>query len=337
MNNKKMKTNLASNKSIVVLYNKLQDTPTKDAQDVLCQVDAVFNALKSLGYLVTKLAFDGDFCLLSKGLKASQPSLVFNLVEEVSGKGKLSYLLPAYFESNNIKYTGCSGEAILITTNKIVTKKLLKVSNIPTAPWITEDQDFGFNPSDTYIIKPIDEDGSIGLSQESIVNCKNINELRSILKSVKTKTGSEVFAEKFIDGREINISILGSKDNPRVLIPCEIKFVGFEDKKIAKIFDYRAKWEEDSFEYQNIKPSNSFEKTDEILLEELKRIALLCWHEFKLSGYGRIDFRINEGKPYVLELNANPCITPGDSSFIRSSEKSFLTYEEVIASIISAT
>ena len=325
------------NKSIIILYNKLPDKPTKDAEDVLYQVNAVFNALQSLGFHTVKLAFNGDFGELTKNIKAANPALVFNLVEEVSGKGKLSYLLPSYFESMNIKYTGCSGEAIMLTTNKIITKKLLKISGIPTAPWVSEEQDYGFNSNDTYIIKAVYEDGSIGLSQDSIVKCENINKLISILKALKEKTGNEVFAEKYIDGREINISILGNKVNPIVLTPCEIKFSGFEGMNKAKIFDYRAKWEEDSFEYQNIKSSNSFEIKDEELLKELKRFSLLCWQEFNLNGYGRVDYRIDsEGKPYVLELNANPCITPGDSSFIRSTEKSGLTYEEIIKSIISA-
>lgn len=236
-----------------------------------------------------------------------------------------------------IKYTGCSGEAMMITTNKIITKKLLKASFLPTAPWVTLDQDYGFKSSCTYIVKPIDEDGSIGLSQDSIAKFDNICELREAMNAIRDKIGIDVFAEKFIDGREINISILGSNSSPRVLAPCEIKFVGFEDKNKAKIFDYRAKWEEESFEYQNIKPSNNFEKADEKLLQELKKIALLCWHEFNLNGYARIDFRIDsESNPYVLEINTNPCITPKDSSFIRSTVSSGLTYEEVIKAIISA-
>lgn len=326
-----------SNKSVVILYNQLLENPSKDAADVLHQVDAVYKALTELGYKVFKCTFNGDFGELKDNIKKINPVFVFNLVEEISGKSKYSYLIPSFFESMDIKYTGCSGEAIMLTTNKITTKLLMKAYSISTPCWITFEQDFGFDFHDTYIIKAVYEDGSVGLNQNSIVKYEDILQLRNKIKSVAEKSKEEAFAEKFIDGREINISILGKSGNPTILTPCEIKFLGFEDKNKAKIFDYRAKWEEESFEYQNIKSSNDFEEKDKELIKKLKKAALACWQEFKLNGYARIDFRIDSGgNPYVLEINANPCITPGDSSFIRSTENSGISYNQVIDYIISA-
>ena len=71
------------------------------------------------------------------------------------------------------------------------------------------------------------------------------------------------------------------------------------------------------------------------LLEELKALSYLCWRAFELRGYARVDFRVDENnKPYVLEVNANPCISP-DAGFIAAAEHAGMSYREVIKRIIS--
>ena len=65
------------------------------------------------------------------------------------------------------------------------------------------------------------------------------------------------------------------------------------------------------------------------------RIALQCWKLFELRGYARVDFRVDaHNRPWVLEVNANPCISP-DSGFVAASQKAGLTFEQVIDRIIT--
>ena len=321
---------------IPVMYNQVTEKASKDEIDVLYQVDAVSTALEQLGFTVSRHPFPESPEEMFETLKETKPLLVFNLVEAVSGQGKLSYLAPSILEAMNIKYTGCPAEAIFLTTNKIVTKRLLKSCDIPTPQWITIQDESGFTKGDRYIIKMVYEDGSVGLYQDSIVTIESISQIRELLGSMKKKTGKEFFAERFIDGREINISILGENGRPSVLPPGEIKFIGYKEKNIEEILDYRAKWEEDSYEYKNTVSSNSFDSRDNALLKELKKISIECWCEFGLTGYARVDFRIDrEGRPWVLEINANPCITPGGSGFIRSAAQGGLDYKAVVKRIIS--
>jgi len=328
------KERMASNTLVTVLYNQVSENAPKDELDVIHQVHAVTSSLEQLGYSVIQHAFSDNLDMMNS-IKKAEPLFVFNLVEAFPGKGKRIFLAPAILECLNIKYTGCSATAILLTANKIITKKLMKARDIPTPPWVTDNDNKGFTKSDKYIIKAVYEDGSMGLNQGSVVTANSISKLRQIIKSEERRTGNEVFAERFIDGREMHFSIIGEKGKPRLLYPCEIKFTGYEEINQAKIVDYRAKWEVDSIEYINTVSSNSIEDYDQELVEELNKISVTCWYEFGLKGYARIDFRIdNEGKPWVLEINANPCITPKESSFIRAAGKSGLDFNEVVKKII---
>ena len=292
--------------------------------------------MEKLGFTVSKHPFPGNPKDMLETLKGMEPLLIFNLVETVAGKGQLSYLAPSIFEALDMKYTGNTAEAILLTTNKVVTKKLLASCGILTPQWITASNESGFSKPDRYIFKPIYEDGSIDLDQNSVVMIESINQAREILSAMEVKYGEEFFAEKYIEGREINVSILGNDGNPMILPPTEIKFIGYKEKHIDEIFDYRSKWDENSFEAKHAISSCVFDERDKTLLENLKDISEKCWQEFRLKGYARVDFRIDkEGKPWALEINANPCITPGDSSFLRSATQGGLEYIDVVRSIIN--
>lgn len=327
---------MLSKGAIPILYNEVAKDAAKDEIDVLYEVKAVSTALEQLGFTVSEHPFPGNPKDTLEILKETKPLLIFNLVESVAGSGKLSYLAPSILEALNMKYTGNSAEAIFLTTDKIVTKKLLKSRGIPTPQWITARGENEFTKDDRYIIKPVYEDGSIDIYQNSIVTIESIHQIRELLNVMKEKTDKEFFAEKYIDGREINVSILGENGKPLILPPTEIKFIGYKKKNIDEIFGYRSKWEEDSFESKNVVSSGVFEDRDETLLKYLEEISEKCWYEFGLKGYARVDFRIDKaGMPWVLEINANPCITPGESSFLRSAAQGGLDYIDVVKRIIS--
>lgn len=325
-----------TSKGIVpVLYNELSEIAAKDEIDVLYQVDAVAAALEQLGFTVSRHAFPGNMTETVEALKEMKPLLVFNLVEAVSGQSRLSYLAPSILEALGIKYTGCPAEAILLTTNKVVTKKLIRSCGISTPPWITAHDGRVFTQGEKYIIKAVYEDGSVDLHQDSIVNIESIRQIRKTLDSMKQKTGKEFFAEKYIYGREISISMLGGNSMPEVLPPREIKFTGYKEKNLEEILDYRSKWEEDSFAYKNSISTSNFDSKDHKLLKVLTDISIRCWQEFGLKGYARVDFRIDsEGEPWVLEINANPCITPGEAGFLSSAEEVGLDFKDVVNRII---
>ena len=149
-------------------------------------------------------------------------------------------------------------------------------------------------------------------------------------KKIKT-AADKFFAESYIEGREFNLAILAGTFLP----VSEIHFVDYPEPTKLKIVDFRAKWEEDSFEYIHTPRSFDFPETDRPLIAELLKIARRCWGFFNLHGYARVDFRVDdEGRPWVLEINANPCLSP-DGGFFAAAARMNLTFTDIVEKIIA--
>lgn len=143
------------------------------------------------------------------------------------------------------------------------------------------------------------------------------------------------FAERFVEGREINVAILEGPQGPEILPIPEIIFVDYPADK-PRIVGYAAKWQEDSFECRNTVRRFIDADSEAELCAELSRMALCCWNIFQLRGYARVDFRVDEeGSPWVLEVNANPCISP-DAGFAAALEKRGISYVDGIDRIVSS-
>ncbi len=322
-------------KTIAILYGEVPEHASKDDLDTLTQVKAIAETLRDAGYDVTTVMLSLNLQAASERLREIQPDVVFNLVESVAGHGRLIYLGTALLDALNIPYSGVHTDAMFMTSNKLLAKQRLQSASIPTPHWFTLDQlrSGGQIPLERYIIKSVWEHASIGLSDASIVRTDQADELRQALEQQQAALGGEGFAETYIDGREFNLSLLADNDGePAVLPPAEIVFQGYDDDKL-KIVDYRAKWEETSFEYRNTVRTFDTLTEDDPLWRRLQIIALDCWYAFGLRGYARVDFRVSEaGEPFVLEVNANPCLSP-DAGFAAAAARAGLSYAQVIQRI----
>jgi D-alanine-D-alanine ligase len=121
----------------------------------------------------------------------------------------------------------------------------------------------------------------------------------------------------------------------QVLPPAEIDFVGFPAGR-PRIVDYEAKWSGHSFAYLNTPRRFDFPPSDAPLLDRLSALAHEAWSLFGVTGYARVDFRVDAaGEPWLLELNVNPCLTP-DAGFVAAAERAGLGYDALIAAITEA-
>jgi D-alanine-D-alanine ligase len=321
-----------------VLHSPVTEGLRKDEDDVLIQAKVVCGALSKLGYEPSPVPFTSDIGAMMERLRAFAPAFVFNLVETVEGTGRFIYLAPAVLDQLGICYTGATTEAVFLTSNKIVAKRLLTGSAVATPLWHTKESLQNGCPlvPGTYIIKSIWEHGSVGLDDEAKVSVSSPTDLLGALQRGEGKLGGECFTETFVEGREFNLSLLEVGKSPQVLPPAEILFREFPPGK-AKIVGYRAKWEADSFEYTHTPRCFDFSEEDAPLLDELAEIALTCWDLFALRGYARVDFRVDAAnRPWVLEVNTNPCLSP-DAGFVAATERAGLALEEVIEHIIAAS
>jgi D-alanine-D-alanine ligase len=315
-------------KKIIILHNEIEFS-TPDELDVLAQKELVCKACKSLGYDVSSLTVGNDIKKDLQAVESSKPDLVFNLVEASLGKSELIYFAPAILNSLKIPYTGVPLDALFITTNKVLAKKMMIKDDLPTAPFFAINEIHLLNPEKRYIVKPIWEEASVGISEDLIFT---INDLQKI-KIIKKMSPSQYFIEEFIDGREFNISILTSKNGPEVLPPAEMIFSDyFKDK--PKIIGYKAKWNENSDEYKETIRSFNTIDNDSKLKKKLDDICVKTWKVFNLHGYVRIDFRVDEFENiYILEINGNPCIAE-DSGFIAAIEHAGYSRPKVIERIL---
>ena len=300
-----------------------------DEMDVLDQVEYVETSLNEIGIETYRKGITADFMREISELAGDRPDFVFNLVESINNKGELCYFIPALLNVHSIPYTGNPVEAMFVTTSKAFTVKTLKQAGINNPGGFTPSQYHQLTAGNKYIIKPVWEDGSLGITGESVFTYTP-----DIAEKLKKYDDTHWLIQDYIDGREFNISILAGENGPEVMPPAEMVFHNSWDDK-PKIVDFRAKWEEGTFEYDNTIRDFPGDKLDPALKKRLDEIAIKCWKIFDLKGYARVDLRVDKNNvPYVIEVNANPCMSP-DSGLVAATKAAGMTFTDVLRRIIN--
>jgi D-alanine-D-alanine ligase len=330
---------------LAIVHNAVSTASAPDEQDVLVQAGAVSETLWSLGHEVVTLSCNLDLTSIKRRLESLVPDLIFNLVESLGGYGRLIHLFPAMLDAMGLPYTGSQTEAIWMTSHKVMAKRHMLSVRIPTPVWLgpypkdltsslySKPSSTADDSSRNWIIKSLWEHASMGLESNSIVSKAPGKDIVRELSKHAKRLGGACFAEEYIHGREFNLSVLAGPDGPQVLPPAEIVFEGYDTSR-PLIVGYRAKWEADSYEYHHTPRSFDFDSEDESLLAILKDLALRCWQKFGLKGYARVDFRVDDtGQPWILEINANPCISP-DAGFAAAVNAAGIGFTQAVDRII---
>ena len=316
---------------LLILHDALPaDAATIDAADALVQAAHIRESLTALGHTSAIAPVTLDLSEAAAAIRSAD--CIVNLVESLDGRGSLIHLVPALVESLGVPKTGCPADAIALSSNKLAAKRAMAAAGIPTPPWC---EAHSASPAEgRWIIKSVWEHASIGLSSDSIAEAATTDIPQRIAESAD-RLGGIAFAERFIDGREFNLSILEIGGRPVVLPPAEIEFVGF-GPDMPRIVDYAAKWDESSFAYHHTPRRFEYPAADAPLIARITALAVDCWNLFRLRGYARVDFRIDEAsRPWILEVNTNPCLSP-DAGFMAAAHHADFTPQDVIRHIVSA-
>jgi len=300
-----------------------------DEIDTILAAEAVAGALDTLGYAAEIIGLQASL-LGIEALPARHPLVVFNLVDAVGGDGRLAPMVSARLDALGLCYTGAGTSAWLDTLSKIGTKLKLAHAGLPTPGW--SEDGLGLDTRAKVIIKPVWEHGSLGMDETSVVHG---GAAAQAITARHARWSTEHFAEAFVDGREFNVSLLETGDRVRVLPIAEILFEGFGASE-AKIVGYDAKWTPESAAFTGTPRRFGVEESEPALAETLARHARACWSLFGVRGYARVDFRATpDGRPFILEVNMNPCLTP-DAGFAAAASEAGLSYHDLIASIVAA-
>lgn len=313
---------------------------------VIDEMKAVQRALATTKHETKIVPVALDVYKLIDELRADTPDLIFNLCESLDGDPTQEMNIASLFEILKIPYTGSRAFTLGLALNKSRVKEILNFHRIPTAAHYlcnnsNNFKDNGyFRVKDKYplIVKPSREDASIGIDNNSVV--RNDEELKNRIEYILDVHKQPALVEEFIEGREINVSVVGNvKKDENDLIVFPISEIDFSElpPELPKIVSYNSKWMYNTIEFSGTKAVCPAKNISPELENVIKATARKVYALIGASDYARVDFRVKDGIPYVLELNPNPDIASDvdeDTGFTRSGKAYGWSYEQLIQNII---
>ena len=285
----------------------LMGGPSEERDVSLTSGKAVLDACKKLGYDATAFKFKNNYKGLKNALKTK--NIIFNALHGGIGEnGKIQ----EWLYSNGIRYTGSDAISSALCMKKANTKSIVRSLGIKTPDWellenIKDKPTLDF----PFVVKPNNQGSTVGLN---IVF--NDSKIHSAIKEA-FKYSNQIMVEKYIDGRELTVPILGSKAYPIVEIEPSNAF-----------YDYDCKYTPGMSKY--ICPA----ELDLQLTNAIQRDTELVFNELGCGVYGRADYLIDSsGDHYFLEMNTLPGMT-STSLFPKSVNVGGLSFENLIEKII---
>jgi D-alanine-D-alanine ligase len=309
---------------VAILFDGLSALgPTPDML-ILDTIEAVERALSAVGATSVRVSVNPDARWIER-MRRGKFDLAFNLCEGIDGTAALEPAVIAVLELFGIPYTGSSSATTTVALRKHIVNTLLAREGLPVPGWQLSRPGALAMPADFPVIcKPAAEDASIGIEQRSVV--RSPRALAARLREMH-KVWDEILVQYFVDGRELNVGILGDE----VLPVSEIDFADMP-KKMWRIVSYTSKWKPGSDEDLGAVPKCPADLSPE-LAAEVQRIALDAWRAIGGAGYGRVDMRIDcQGRPWILEVNANPDIAP-DAGLARMARAAGIDYAALVRTV----
>ena len=310
---------------------------TRDAAEppidpVLGQIS---DALRRLGHDVEPVEVDKRVEPLVTALGRAAPDLIVNIAESFGGKSALESNVAALLNLMGLRYTGSSPAGLILAGDKILTKKVLTFHGITTPRFATIYRgalDWAQELHFPVIVKPPQEDASVGLTSASVVH--DLKQLLEQMDALQTEFASPVLVEEFVEGREFYVGVLGNA-NPQALPVIELDFSKFPSDR-PRMASWEAKWGDDAGGGAEFEGTASIfpENLSEELTERLNKAAIDAFNALRLRDYARIDFRVNDaGQVYVIEVNPN-CYLERESEFARAASRAGIEYDALIERIV---
>lgn len=302
---------------------------------VLDEVKSVERALAPLEHNTKIVPVALDINKLITELNENRPDIIFNLCESVDGDPTQEMNIAGLFELLKIPYTGSRAFTLGLALNKPLVKSILNQNGIPTAKhFVASSSNVHINGHKfPMIVKPSREDASIGIDNDSVVT--NEEALKRRIEYVLDEHKQPALVEEFIDGREINVSVVGNDE--LITFPIsEIDFTGLPSD-YPKIISYNSKWMYKTVEFSNTKAVCPAQNLSESDVKTITETAKKVYRLLGAADYARVDMRFKDGVPYVLELNPNPDIAsdaPEDTGFTRSAKAHGWEYSYLIQQVI---
>jgi len=294
------------------------------------QVEEIKTALIELGAKPYVAGYKNSMKKLTS--HKDRPDMVFNMVESVHGKSKDMYRAAMFFHNSYYPYTGSSYKSLNTLADKVVMKRVLTDDDVLTPVWhMFGDQGHTFH-NGQYIVKALNEVGKFEIDESCVVALADAEEADDKIKSMFPDNTENYFAERYIDSREFNVSVIEVDGKPETLPLAEIVFEGFNGKHKLNCKVKDVKNEPSCSIVKKFGTVDAGSKIE----EKIHNAVLKCWQAFNLSGYAVIDIRLDSlCEPYVLDVDAAPGLGKDDGFFNACKEGGY-TYNKMIEMILKA-
>ncbi|WP_432797704.1 D-alanine--D-alanine ligase family protein [Poriferisphaera sp. WC338] len=290
--------------------------------------------LKELGHDVQILGVTSNLEKIKDAVDEFKPHIIFNLLEEFHGIGVYDAHVVSFLELLKTPYSGCNPRGLMLAHNKALSKMICRYHRIrvpqfhvfPIYKKVRRPAKLQF----PLIVKSLTEEGSVGISQASIVH--NDETLAERVDFIHRTLNTDAIVEQYIEGRELYVGVLGN-DRLQTFPIWELEFKKLREDA-PRIATGRIKWDLKYRKQVGIDSGPAHELSEE-LLSQIPRFCKRAYKALMLSGYARMDLRLTpDGKIYLLEANPNPELAYGED-LAESAEKAGISYEQLLTKIIS--
>jgi D-alanine-D-alanine ligase len=323
---------------LVLMHEDLVPPDPLNGQDVAgaewkTEYDVV-STLRKLGHDVKPLGVKSDLGVLRSAVEDWKPHIAFNLLEEFDGVAVYDQNVVSYLELLHVPYTGCNPRGLMLARDKALSKKLFSFHRIPFPDFMVVPQGRTVKRpkglSFPLIVKSVTEEASHGISQASIV--QDDVKLKERVEFIHANIGTGALIERYIEGREFYVGVMGN-GHVHVLPVWELIMDKLPDDA-RRIATERVKWSRAYQDKYGIR-SEEARNLPEGKAEEIQHLAKRVYRALGLSGYARIDVRMDAaGSVYVLEANPNPQISH-DEDFSDSAEKDGYPYKDLLQELLN--
>jgi D-alanine-D-alanine ligase len=294
----------------------------------------VVSTLRKLGHDVKPLGVKSDLGVIRAAVEEWRPHIAFNLLEEFDGVAVYDQNVVSYLELLRVPYTGCNPRGLMLARDKVLSKKLFAFHRIPFPEFMVVPQGRTVKRpsrlSFPLIVKSVTEEASLGISQASIV--QDDEKLKERVSFIHSSVGTPALIERYIEGREFYVGLLGN-GHVQTLPVWELIMDKLPDDA-RRIATERVKWSRKYQDKYGIR-SGEAKNVPERKIEEIQHLAKRVYRALGLSGYARIDLRMDgEGNVYVLEANPNPQIAQ-DEDFADSAERAGYSYKDLLQELLA--
>lgn len=294
----------------------------------------VVSTLRKLGHDVRPLGVKSDLGVIRNVVEEWKPHIAFNLLEEFDGVAVYDQNVVSYLELLRVPYTGCNPRGLMLARDKALSKTILSFHRIPMPEFIVAPLGRMVKRpkwlSFPLIVKSVCEEASLGISQASIVD--DDEKLKERAAFIHHGVGTGALIERYIEGRELYVGVLG---NVRLhVLPVWELLLDKLPEEASRIATERVKWSRNYQKKYGIRSCEAKNLPDG-MGERIQHLAKRVYRALGLSGYARIDLRLNaDGHVYVLEANPNPQIADGED-FAESAETANLSYKDLLQELIN--